>query len=870
MGSEVYWSASSLLVNHFLLSFLNRYFRAYTQVSAQNEGRTLPVMSAQEFADILPQHDIPPADLPTVLAALEAHGFVKQLTNSSGEVDRVLIDPVTWLTRVLAEFLHPTQALAVTRSKDALPGLTVRDIASICAEAMLLTEDQALQLVDIMAQLDVCFQVAVDDAELVQRRDAELALAQAQAALDEARVALASVAADAAPDTEQALHAASTAYAMAKQRHDDTAVRYVFPSLLPTIYSARDTVLAFQGELRVSKIVGRRVQVAAPGDMLPPTLPLQLMRWLQGCCEGVSLLRRDHMIVRWLNTQVLLRFGTTATGIRSSSGHTIAGVDVVVSAVNARRAAIVLDRVMLQLALVLSASESLSADRLRQLALGPGGRKLAAVGDRVARDELLGLIVWGPLDVQLSARVQSVAQRGWHNNQEREVEDLNRAWRLTLPAEVKGAYNTIETKDLQSLVATSYRRKCMILTDPFWVVEHLVGGDEQPLRDLFGLSQLCVAAVSSASSDGGDATTPAPAYSDGDAVLSPPPAYAPPPTHALPFEAFGEPSVASPDARTSAVVFDGRFGDVDVKIKRIGREHPQFATAVEQSSQLVRLRDVNIVEVKFRHLLDPLDFLYLVLDNCHTNLETALERREINASVVGRDVCRQMVLGLQYLHGGVAADEHEAAAATGGIIQHLVHGNLKPANVLLQFRQSGNVCVKLADIGGLGTGHDAWQAPEVLDGAAASLQTDVFSLGCLFYYVLAAQYDDATGQLQPSNHPFGRDTNRITAGDCTVDRAIVGYDAQHLITLMLAPTPADRLPVSRVLQHPVFASAMELLKRIEHVSDDLQGEMGRFPTVSGSEKTRIRHLVEQLENVSVFVFFVCWLVDLFVCGQEMR
>lgn len=158
---------------------------------------------------------------------------------------------------------------------------------------------------------------------------------------------------------------------------------------------------------------------------------------------------------------------------------------------------------------------------------------------------------------------------------------------------------------------------------------------------------------------------------------------------------------------------------------------------------------------------------------------------------------------------------------------HIVHRDLKPSNVLIAGPDSqGRGSVVLSDFGlckklpagrcsfslhsGI-PGTEGWMAPELLQLLPPDSPTsaiDIFSAGCLFYYVLSG-----------GSHPFGenlyRQANILTGAPClahleedTHDRVI----ARSLVEAMLSPLPQARPSAHQVLAHPFFWSRAKQLQ----------------------------------------------------------
>lgn len=173
---------------------------------------------------------------------------------------------------------------------------------------------------------------------------------------------------------------------------------------------------------------------------------------------------------------------------------------------------------------------------------------------------------------------------------------------------------------------------------------------------------------------------------------------------------------------------DRRLGRrVAVKLYPLEQDMRQRRRMLERARQLVALSHPGIVQLY--DLLELPDSLALVLEYVEGNdLEQLLGVAELDVSTVlqlGQDLCTAL-----------------AAAHAQGI----VHGDLKPANVLIQHDGT----LKLTDFSH-GVSASAL-SPEQLAGEAPGPASDMFALGCLLYRLLAGVHP-FDGHLAASDGP---------------------------------------------------------------------------------------------------------------------
>jgi TolB-like protein/Tfp pilus assembly protein PilF len=145
---------------------------------------------------------------------------------------------------------------------------------------------------------------------------------------------------------------------------------------------------------------------------------------------------------------------------------------------------------------------------------------------------------------------------------------------------------------------------------------------------------------------------------------------------------------------------------------------------VNEARTLARVRHPNVVTVHGADQHDTRVGLWMDLVRGRTLAQIVAEQGPFSASeaaVTGQEVCRAL-----------------AAVHAAG----LVHRDVKAQNVM---RESGGRLV-LMDFGAGGT--PLYLAPDVLAGGAATVQSDLYAVGVLLYYLTTSRYPVAGGSLE--------------------------------------------------------------------------------------------------------------------------
>lgn len=314
------------------------------------------------------------------------------------------------------------------------------------------------------------------------------------------------------------------------------------------------------------------------------------------------------------------------------------------------------------------------------------------------------------------------------------------------------------------------------------------------------------------------------------------------------------------------VVYEGTFENRPVAVKRMLLD---FYDIANHEVRLLQESDdhPNVVRYFCSQSSESEKFLYIALELCVCSLEDLVEKPKLDKAALKLDhhlkneVLLQLVSGLHYLHS-----------------LKIVHRDIKPQNILVgdstrkkhsktvaAFRlliSDFGLCKKLdadqssfrATTQHAASGTSGWRAPELLlhhdlmeispdtvsslnstskhsikdgngpangSGKRLTKAIDIFSLGCVFYYIL-------TG----GGHPFGdrylREGNIVRGEyDLSALKQHCPHDwveATHLIASMISFNPKTRPDTSLIMRHPYFWTYNKKLEFLLKVSDRFEIE----------------------------------------------
>ncbi|XP_008821905.1 serine/threonine-protein kinase PLK4 isoform X2 [Nannospalax galili] len=266
---------------------------------------------------------------------------------------------------------------------------------------------------------------------------------------------------------------------------------------------------------------------------------------------------------------------------------------------------------------------------------------------------------------------------------------------------------------------------------------------------------------------------------------------------------------------------------LEVAIKMIDKKAMYKAGMVQRVQNEVKihcqLKHPSILEL-YNYFEDN-NYVYLVLEMCHNGEMNRYLKNRMKpfSESEARHFMHQIITGLLYLHS-----------------HGILHRDLTLSNILL----TRNMNIKIADFG-LATqlkmphekhytlcGTPNYISPEIATRSPHGLESDIWSLGCMFYTLLIGR------------PPFDTDTvkntlNKVVLADYEMP-AFLSREAKDLIHQLLRRNPADRLSLSSVLDHPFMSQNLSAKsKDLGTVEDSMDSGHATISTITASSSTSV-------------------------------
>ena len=288
-------------------------------------------------------------------------------------------------------------------------------------------------------------------------------------------------------------------------------------------------------------------------------------------------------------------------------------------------------------------------------------------------------------------------------------------------------------------------------------------------------------------------------------------------------------------------VYEGTFEERPVAIKRIV---PQCLGVADREVELLRETDHHTNVVRYFCMEKDSVFRYIALElGCATVKEYVEDQLDFSPTLTPIKILNQALQGLNHLHN-----------------LKICHRDVKPENLIISTANSnGSRRVMISDFGlckKLNHGHQSfsmsspsgivgtlgWIAPEIMKNKGSnfkpSFSVDIFSMGCVFYYVFTKGNHPFSDPIDPSDkqkRQLNIEADLASLKHLFDEESSENLVAYDIISNMISKEPVTRPSVSRALLHPFFWSLDKKLQYLQDVSDAIEKEDPITPTIRALE-----------------------------------